>query len=273
MAILPEGSKPRLYRPRICFIVRRLNGVCCPSEIFSISDGTVIATLYYLFILTGFSLGTFCISFEIILSICKKINNRVIFYIYFSPFIYKNNCTLENLLDSIWNFYFKNEGKVNYSAITITLAIISIISTVTWYYLQSRSKLLIKHTYRAQFAEYAGGILGPTIPLFSVYITNQSRRNISIMDIAIKLNKKVNKFDTFHHINKAKPVSYPIRLDPSDQFIYDCEMLSLNEGLFRQSSKIKYFKVLVKDTLNKKYSSKKILVKDFKSRMDGLLRT
>ena len=45
VAILPKGSKPRLYRPRICFMMRRLNGVCCPSEIFSISDGTVIATL------------------------------------------------------------------------------------------------------------------------------------------------------------------------------------------------------------------------------------
>lgn len=179
---------------------------------------------------------------------------------------------MENLFDSIWNFYFKNEGKVNYSAITITLASISILSTVIWYYVQSRSILLVKHTYRVQFAEYPGGILGQTVPLFSVYITNQSRRNIFIKDIAIRLNTKINKFDTFHHINKSKPVSYPIRLEPSDQFIYDCEMVSLNEGLFRQSSEIKSFKVLIKDTLNKKYSSDKILVSDFKTTMDGLLR-
>ena len=177
---------------------------------------------------------------------------------------------IENLFNGVWNFYFKNEGSINYPALAITISMLALSSALFWYYVLSRSKLVIKTTYRAQFAEYPGGVLGRTVPIFSAYITNKSRRIIVIKDIAFKLNTKLNNFDTFHHINRSKPTSYPIRLDPSDQYIYDCDMISLNEVLFKQSSKIKYFKVLAKDTLNKKYASKKVQVKDFIVNMNNI---
>lgn len=178
---------------------------------------------------------------------------------------------LQILVDSVWNFYFKNDEKINYPAIVITLSIITLTSSFAWYYILSRNKLKIKTTYIAQIPEYVGGVLGQVTPYFSSYITNKSRRNIFISHIAFKINKKIRGNNEFQYINMSTPVSFPIRIESSDRYIYQCDMVSLDTRLFNQSADIKWFKVIVYDTFGKKHKSKKVKVEVFRRYMNNIL--
>lgn len=183
-------------------------------------------------------------------------------------------CNINEIFNSIWNFYFSNNGQINYPIISITLVVIFGVITLFWYFINSRRKLRIKTSYTASFEQnIIIGTLGPNIPLFSIYITNTSRRNIYIKMITIKLSSPIDSQKEYQHINIRRPIEYPHLINSLETFQNDIEMKSLYENLFSRSGNLKSFKIIVTDTLNKKYKSKSVKITDFMSKYNHYINS
>lgn len=105
--------------------------------------------------------------------------------------------------------------------------------------------------------------------VLSVSIVNSSKKVKYINRPKLKLSYKATfgsqKFDEVHLINIYKNETWPVALNPEEELVLNYPLKDGSVWYLKNPPKNAKIKIMVTDTLNKKYYSKKIQIKKFKS--------
>ncbi|MBL6446759.1 hypothetical protein JMN32_10580 [Fulvivirga sp. 29W222] len=174
-----------------------------------------------------------------------------------------------SFFEKTWDFYVSllfHQHNIAISIATISATIALLTFLINFVFKPSFSwtkrrfaNIKVETTIYQQFIQTVGvSQLETGDPKFTVVVTNTSPSNKFIKNISIRTSQKIDNQRYWYPI--VNTGSFPVRLEPGQQYSYNFSISSLHNAFLNDLNKNSTLKVLVTDTFNKKYYSKKVKV-------------
>jgi|GEM_PF-6785961 len=101
-------------------------------------------------------------------------------------------------------------------------------------------------------------------PVIDISVTNRGNSVRLINRPLVRFKSKVDGHDTFQFVQVADQRAYPQSLEPGNVFKCEFELPKFIDGFGRQFNSGARFKVVIRDTMGKEYSSKNMKLDEAK---------